>query len=183
MFRFVVLASVAYFAYAQYGAPQHYEPAPVQYGAAPPPPPPPPPRPVPVIITPIRLPELEASHEFLYPRPRHSSSHSHSRERRCKCEKLKYSCRNADEYCYKPEVEYDSNRGCERAIVTCEGRQDVALTTPQNELLSFGIGIDNVLKCNRRGKWTTEDVNGNRVEVRALRCIVPGPYQPMPINN
>ncbi|RCN53579.1 hypothetical protein ANCCAN_00073 [Ancylostoma caninum] len=79
--------------------------------------------------------------------------------------------------------EYDSDRGCERAIVTCKGRQDVALMTKDNEMLSFGIGIDNVLKCNRRGRWTTEDVNGNKVEVRSLRCVLPDPYQPMPINN
>ncbi|EPB78362.1 hypothetical protein ANCCEY_02511 [Ancylostoma ceylanicum] len=63
-----------------------------------------------------------------------------------------YSCRYAEGYCYKPSVEYDKDRGCERAIVTCKGREDAALVTINNEYLSFGIGIDNVLTCNRRGR-------------------------------
>ncbi|KAK6766272.1 hypothetical protein RB195_025893 [Necator americanus] len=174
MLRFAVLTAAFYCASAQYGAPEtQSDPAPVQYGAPAQQPP------VPVILQPVYLPEVPASHEILVPRRRHrhsrsrSHSRSNSRERRCnRCRKLSSYCGfGGNQNCYRPFIEYDRDRDCERAIVTCGVQNNnVYLVADDQHTLSYGKGIEVVLKCNKRGRWTTRDMYGNDVDVRSVAC-------------
>ncbi|CAJ0608770.1 unnamed protein product [Cylicocyclus nassatus] len=190
MFRLLLLTIVTHYSYANCGKHlpgQVYAPCPpkvqppVVYAAPPPPPPP-------VILKPLLLPELPASHEFLRQSHRHrrsrhryrsSSESPEYRNRRrgrkscdeSRCRNLVYICA-PNTNCTAPNVKYiNDNSSCKRAIVTCYPLS--IAQTPDLKILSNGVAIDNMLTCDKWGRWIAKDNQNQKIEVNAVGCYAP----------
>ncbi|VDM78498.1 unnamed protein product [Strongylus vulgaris] len=165
MFRFCLLTIAIYYAYAHCSAQQQgsdgvlapcpqseVQQSPVVYDAPPPPPPQYP-------LIPPNPPLRERR------RNRHSSSatrsNSESRERRS------YDSRSKR----RGHRRYINHGMCEKAIVTC--LQHGVTATPDFQILSFGLAVDNVLKCNRRGRWIAMNSEHQMIEVSSVACYAP----------
>ncbi|KAK6058994.1 hypothetical protein COOONC_03412 [Cooperia oncophora] len=167
MFRVAVVLTLLYISHAQYGVPARQPMG--SYGPVFQPP-------VfqPIQIKPVYLPELPPLPELLWSYPYYNRwwSRSESEEDRCDdCRPLRNACKPSDKNCEMPSIKYFKQKGCQRAIVHCSDSKNYMLMTANRKVLSNGVAIEKVIKCNEKGRWFSEDVDGEGTTFSSLRCV------------